>query len=71
VDGRALKLNRTGAARREVYFVQEGSRMRCRMGVRYAKFLIGRYAILPIGSFIPAAWRHTIDGIVRAVREGQ
>lgn len=66
VDGAALTLMRTGATFRTLRFVQSGTIVRCALGTRYAKYLIGKYRVLPVGDLtaMPAAWARAIDQIV-------
>lgn len=61
VDGNALALRATGATREMVRFVANGTILRCVLGTRYARYLIGKYAILPASkAAIPAGWRALI-----------
>jgi hypothetical protein len=62
VDGRFLDLRDTGATEASLLFVANGSIMRCVLGPKYAKYLIGKYKILPIGdrTAIPVAWYREI-----------
>lgn len=55
VNGQALTLRKTGAASRELKFVAVGTIVRCVLGPDYAKYLIGKYSVLPNGA-MPAAW---------------
>ena len=72
VQGNQLSLNRTGATRGFVRFVQVGTVLRCVLGTKYARYLIGKYGILPGGkSAIPDAWRQRLKAITdRAVGGG-
>lgn len=63
VDGRALTLNATGETARDVRFQSVGTIVRCVLGPKWAKYLIGKYGILPNGA-LPTAWRKRIDAIV-------
>lgn len=69
VDGGTLSLVRTGATRATLGFTVQGTTLRARLGTRWAKYLIGRYRILPIGdrTAIPAKWKRAIDVIVQDV----
>ncbi len=66
VDGQPLSLTRTGATRAAMRFVRIGTIVRCVLGTPYAKYLIGKYAILPPGkAAIPEAWRQKLDALTR------
>lgn len=67
VDGQALDLDATGATRAQVRFVAVGTVVRCVLGTRYAKYLVGKYSILPNGNAaVPTAWRAKLDALVAA-----
>ena len=68
-DGAQLSLVLTGDTRRTLRFVVNGTIIRCALGPRYAKYLIGKYKILPIGdrTAMPANWRRALDELVRTV----
>lgn len=59
-----VSLVRTGRTRATVRFVANGTVMRAVLGTRYARYLIGRFGILPSGA-IPTAWKATIGEIVK------
>lgn len=71
--GQALTLKRTGAVERALRFVANGTVVRCvlgpvnRKGVEYAKYLIGKYSILPNGG-LPAAWSARLRDLVHTYR---
>jgi hypothetical protein len=67
-DGAPLTLNATGAVRRDVHFTSQGTVVRCVLGPRYAKYLIGKYGILPNGP-LPAGWSHKLRDVVRGSRD--
>jgi hypothetical protein len=71
VDGTQLDLVFTGDTRRTLRFVVSGTIIRCQLGPRYAKYLIGKYKILPIGdrTAMPANWRRALDELARTVVE--
>jgi len=60
-----VSLMRTGTTFRTLRFVQSGTIVRCALGTEYAKYLIGKYKILPIGdrTGIPVAWVRALDDI--------
>lgn len=64
VDGRPLTLEQTGATRRTLKFVANGTIVRCVLGTRYAKFLVGRFKILPNGA-LPTQWSDRLAELVR------
>ena len=66
VDGSPLDLVRTGATRAQVRFTAIGTRIICALGPPYAKYLVGRYKILPSGDLtaIPASWAERMRAIV-------
>lgn len=58
MDGRELRLVRTGATRAALRFVAVGTVIRCVLGPRYARYLVGKYRILPSGQqAVPFRWR--------------
>jgi len=63
--GNTLTLRKSGAVRSALRFVAIGTVMRVVLGPRYARYLIGKYRILPVGdrSAIPAHWRREIERI--------
>lgn len=67
VAGNQLSLVRTGAARSAIAIVQIGASIACSLGVPYARYLIGRYKILPVGdrTGVPWAWRSAISAIAK------
>ncbi len=62
-DGGVLTLERTGATARTMQFVANGRIVRCVLGTPYARYLIGRYRILPQGA-MPAEWSRYLAGLV-------
>lgn len=66
-DGEQLDLVHTGKTRENLRFEVNGTIIRCRLGPRYAKYLIGKYKILPIGdrTAMPGNWRRALDELVR------
>ena len=65
VSGAPLSLTRTGATARELRFVAVGTIVRCVLGPKYAKYLIGKYGVLPNGA-LPAAWSDRLRAVVAA-----
>ncbi len=71
VKGEQLTLVASGETRDSIKFVANGTTVRCVLGPKYAKYLIGKYGILPSGdrAEIPAAWSRALGLIVeQAVR---
>lgn len=66
VDGKALTLDRTGDTKRALSFVATGRDVRLTQLPRYAKYLIGKYDLLPNGP-LPTAWRERIREIAAHV----
>lgn len=70
VDGQSLTLVHTGDTRRALKFVRDGTLIRAHLGPRYARYLIGKYRILPMGdrTAMPVAWVRALDELVRTVQ---
>jgi hypothetical protein len=66
VDGDELSLDRTGATKRALNFIATGRDIRTSVLPRYAKYLIGKYDLLPNGP-LPAAWRDGLQVIADRV----
>lgn len=64
VAGNKLTLRKTGATERELRFVTVGRIVRCVLGTRYARYLIGKYDILPNGP-VPQEWRVFLKSLLR------
>ena len=62
--GGDLDLFVTGKTLAHVRFVAIGTVVRCIIGTPYAKYLVGKYRILPMGK-LPVAWSETIGAAVR------
>jgi hypothetical protein len=71
VDGNPLSLVRTGRVKRDLYFVADGTKVRMKFGPKYAKYLIGKYTILPIGkATLPWKWQEALQrGVDAAMRD--
>lgn len=63
--GQALSLVKSGITQGSIRFVDIGTRVRVALGTRYAKYLVGKYKILPSGS-LPRAWSDAIRAIAQA-----
>lgn len=67
VNGQPLDLEETGATRRTVNFSASGRIVRAALGTPYARYLIGKYRILPNGP-LPVGWKQRIDDIVHTTK---
>ena len=66
VDGDALSRANTGATQRALQFIATGRDIRTTVLPRYARWLIGRYDLLPNGP-LPIAWREGLKAIASRV----
>jgi len=64
VHGQTLSLERTGATRRTLKFVANGTIVRCVLGTKWARYLIGKYGVLPNGS-LPVGWSERLGALVK------
>jgi hypothetical protein len=62
-----LSLVQSGSVRAGMRFSSLATQVRCVLPTRYAKYLVGRYWILPSVHSLPATWRRALDGVVRQV----
>lgn len=62
-----LSLVDTGTTQRNVRFTSTGTLVRCFLGTKYAKYLIGKYGILPTRA-LPAEWKRGLDRLVAETR---
>lgn len=67
VTGKPLTLVKTGKTRAALQFVVIGTILRAQLGAKYARYLVGKYKILP--QSLPAAWRAKLQKIVDEFRE--
>ena len=69
--GAAMSLVQSGVTRSSLRFVAVGTIVRVALGTKYAKYLIGKYKILPSGNApIPAKWRESLEKVIaRVIRE--
>jgi hypothetical protein len=67
VNGEPLSLEQTGATKKTLQFVANGRIVRCVLGTPYAKYLIGKYKVLPNGA-MPAEWSRYLAGEVARVK---
>lgn len=70
----SLTLLKSGTVRGTIKFVVkggEGTTIRAHLGTPYAKYLIGKYKIMPCGnSAMPFQWREALDEISKRVFSG-
>lgn len=72
--GAFLSLIKSGDTLKFMFFEPIGASMRCSLGTPYAKYLIGKYTILPHGGVaMPVKWKQALDRIMNeeAGRETQ
>jgi len=64
-----LSLVATGATRATLGFSSQGTVMRAVLTTPWAKYLVGKYQVLPSGdrTDIPPKWKRSLDGIVARV----
>jgi hypothetical protein len=65
--GEVLDLEVSGRTVRDLRFVSNGTIVRCVLGTPYARFLIGRYSILPQGA-LPVEWSQRLRALVESYR---
>ncbi len=65
VAGQQLDLVVSGKVRGALGFSAVGTIVRCVLGPRYSRFLVGKYRILPLGA-LPVRWSRAIGEIARA-----
>ncbi len=60
-DGSTVTLNKSGGIASGVFFTAIGTKLRVILGVRHAKYQIGRRPIAPKqGEILPPAWRNIL-----------
>lgn len=62
VGGQSLSLVKTGRTRAELAFVAVGTIVRAQLGSKYAKYLVGKYKVLPMS--LPASWAALLEKVV-------
>lgn len=63
VNGGPLTLVKSGATRDALKFVAVGTIVRCVLGPKYSRYLIGKYSVLPMGA-LPAHWSRKLAQLV-------
>lgn len=61
--GGSLSLVKSGATRDALRFVSIGTIVRCVLPTKWARYLIGKYGILPNGA-LPVAWSRKLDQVL-------
>jgi hypothetical protein len=64
VTGKPLTLKKSGLVGSSIRFAVTGTVVRCVLGPKYSKYLIGNYRILPMGG-LPRAWAERIREIIQ------
>jgi hypothetical protein len=65
VHGNTLDLRVTGAARSFIRFVAAGTRLTASLPLKYFRYLIGKYQVMPVGaSPLPRRWTALLQAIV-------
>lgn len=67
VSGQPLTLRKTGLTEASLAFVATGTILRARLGAKYARYLIGKYDVLPNGP-LPESWRRDLSQVVSEVK---
>ena len=70
VDGNDLSLVKSGSVRGSLRFVANGTQIRCTLGPKHMRYLVGKYKILP-NNALPFRWRAKLAEIVRQVGDEQ
>jgi hypothetical protein len=71
VDGQVVTLRKTGALQRYIRYVAIGTKLRVSLGVRYAKYQIGKRPVFPRqGGELPESYSQVLERTaVRIVKE--
>jgi len=64
VNGNTLTLEKSGATRDALRFVAIGTIVRCVLPTKWARYLIGKYGVLPNGA-LPVGWTRRLGEIVK------
>lgn len=67
VDGQTLALVKTGSVQKSLGFNAKDARISAVLSQRYARFLVGKYRILP--QKLPAAWAEYLTKLVQEYRD--
>lgn len=63
-QGAPLSLVKSGRTKSTLYFAAVGTILRAVLGTKHAKYLVGKYAMLPRGKKLPADWQAKLASIV-------
>jgi len=69
VDGTPLTLRKTGTVATMLAFATTGTIVRAVLATKYARFLVGKYEILPNGA-MPADWSARLTALVKETKVG-
>ncbi len=64
VTGRALTLNKTGETKAGLRYVANGRIVRCVLSTPWAKYLVGKYGVLPGSPTLPDSYAKPLAQIV-------
>lgn len=64
VKGDALSLVASGRTIGSLGFVAIGRIVRAQLNTKYARYLVGKYAVLPMGKPLPASWSEQLRAVV-------
>jgi len=67
VNGNELSLVKSGATSDALRFIAVGTIVRCVLPTKWARYLIGKYGVLPNGA-LPAGWSRRMSAIVHEVK---
>lgn len=67
VAGQALTLVKSGRTRDALRFVSVGTIVRCVLPTKWARYLIGKYGVLPNGA-LPAQWSRRLAEVVKETK---
>jgi hypothetical protein len=67
VDGGQLTLVKSGRTRDALRFISVGTIVRCVLPTKWARFLIGKYGVLPNGA-LPVAWSRRLTEVVKEAK---
>jgi hypothetical protein len=65
VDGNELSLVKSGATQDALRFISVGTIVRCVLPTKWARYLIGKYGVLPNGA-LPVGWSRRLSEIAQA-----
>ncbi len=63
-DGKPVDLEETGALKSKLSYVATGSKIRCSLGVKYAKYQIGKRPVIPRGA-LPKSYVEALAAVLQ------